>query len=237
MNKDKAEVTAHILIKIKGWKGFCIEADYMQYSGQSETRNRIGKENISRENWSGLVGLWKKQVNREGEVKFQELNCPIGGSRLGVMTDKLTHIRADGSAAMVDVSSKPVSRRKATARGFIRLQKETLTAISDGEVPKGDVLSVARIAGIQAAKQTPNTIPLCHALPLSKVAVDFEIENEGVAITALAQTDAKTGVEMEALVAVSVAALTIYDMCKAIDKSMMIEKVELLEKSKVELKN
>ena len=153
------------------------------------------------------------------------------------MTDKLTHIRADGSAAMVDVSGKPVSRREATARGFIRLQKETVAAISDGEVPKGDVLSVARIAGIQAAKQTPNTIPLCHTLSLSKVAVDFEIEEDGVTITALARTDAKTGVEMEALLAVSVAALTIYDMCKAIDKSMVIEKVELIEKIKTELES
>lgn len=151
------------------------------------------------------------------------------------MTDKLTHIRADGSAAMVDVSGKPVSRREATACGFIRLESNTVAAISDGDVPKGDVLSVARIAGIQAAKQTPNSIPLCHALPLSKVAVDFEIKEDGVAITALARTDAKTGVEMEALVAVSVAALTIYDMCKAIDKTMVIEKVELLEKTKVEL--
>lgn len=151
------------------------------------------------------------------------------------MTDKLTHIRADGSAAMVDVSGKPVSRREATARGFIRLQANTVAAISDGEVPKGDVLSVARIAGIQAAKQTANAIPLCHALPLSKVAVDFEIREDGVEITALARTDAKTGVEMEALLAVSVAALTIYDMCKAIDKSMMIEKVELVEKTKVTL--
>lgn len=153
------------------------------------------------------------------------------------MTDKLTHIRADGTAAMVDVSGKAVSRREATARGFIRLQEKTVAAISDGEVPKGDVLSVARIAGIQAAKQTSVSIPLCHALPLSKVAVDFEIEKDGVTITALARTDAKTGVEMEALVAVSVAALTIYDMCKAIDKSMVIEKVELLEKTKVELED
>ncbi len=149
------------------------------------------------------------------------------------MTDKLTHIRADGSAAMVDVSGKPVSRREATARGFIRLQKETVQVIADGQMPKGDVLSVARIAGIQAAKQTPTLIPLCHALPLSKVAVDFAIQEDGVKITALTRTDAKTGVEMEALAAVSVAALTIYDMCKAIDKTMVIEKVELLEKTKV----
>ncbi len=148
------------------------------------------------------------------------------------MTDKLTHIRADGSAAMVDVSGKPVSRREARASGFICLQQKTVQVIADGQMPKGDVLSVARIAGIQAAKQTSNLIPLCHALPLSKVAVDFEIEEDGVRITALARTDAKTGVEMEALAAVSVAALTIYDMCKAIDKTMVVEKVELLQKTK-----
>ena len=151
------------------------------------------------------------------------------------MTDKLTHIRADGSAAMVDVSGKAVSRREARARGFIRLQEKTVQVIADGQMPKGDVLSVARIAGIQAAKQTSTLIPLCHALPLSKVAVDFEIQGDGVLITALARTDAKTGVEMEALAAVSVAALTIYDMCKAIDKTMVVEKVELLEKTKVVL--
>lgn len=148
------------------------------------------------------------------------------------MTEKLTHIRADGSAAMVDVSGKPLSRREATACGFIRLQGKTVEVIAEGQMPKGDVLSVARIAGIQAAKQTSNLIPLCHALPLSKVAVDFEIEADGVRITALARTDAKTGVEMEALAAVSVAGLTIYDMCKAIDKTMVIEKVELVKKTK-----
>ncbi len=152
------------------------------------------------------------------------------------MTEKLTHIRADGSAAMVDVSGKVVSRREATARGFIRLQEKTLQVITDGQMPKGDVLSVARIAGIQAAKQTSTLIPLCHALPLSKVAVDFEIKKDGVEITALARTDAKTGVEMEALAAVTIAALTIYDMCKAIDKTMVVEKIELLEKSKVVLR-
>tara|TARA_R110002096_G_scaffold44229_7_gene118955 strand:- start:70 stop:531 length:462 start_codon:yes stop_codon:yes gene_type:complete len=144
----------------------------------------------------------------------------------------LTHIREDGSAAMVDVSDKEIVRREAVAEGFIELQAATVSAISDGDVPKGDVLAVARIAGIQAAKKTADLIPLCHQLPLTKVAIDFEIEPNGVRITCTVRTDAKTGVEMEALTAVSVAALTIYDMCKAIDKTMVIQEVKLVEKTK-----
>ena len=144
----------------------------------------------------------------------------------------LTHIREDGSAAMVDVSEKPVVRREATAEGFIRLQTVTLAAITEGDISKGDVLAVARIAGIQAAKKTADLIPLCHQLPLSKVAIDFESTESGIRIRATVRTDAKTGVEMEALTAVSIAALTIYDMCKAIDKEMEIESIHLVEKIK-----
>lgn len=147
---------------------------------------------------------------------------------------QLTHIREDGSAAMVDVSEKPVVRRVAVAEGLIKLQTETIAAISDGEVPKGDVLAVARVAGIQAAKKTSDLIPLCHQLPLSKVAVDFEPEELGFKIRATVRTDAKTGVEMEALTAVSTAALTIYDMCKAIDAEMTIGSICLVEKTKAE---
>lgn len=146
----------------------------------------------------------------------------------------LTHLRADGTAAMVDVSDKVVQRREAVAEGCIALAPDTLEAIFSGKVPKGDVLAVARIAGIQAAKQTANLIPLCHQLPLNKVAVDFEREPRVLRITATVRTDAKTGVEMEALTAVSVAALTIYDMCKAIDKKMVIGKVRLVRKVKGE---
>jgi len=135
---------------------------------------------------------------------------------------------------MVDVSEKPVVRREATAKGFIALQPATVALIADGGMPKGDVLAVARIAGIQAAKQTANLIPLCHQLPLTKVAVDFEIEPNGVAISATVRTDAKTGVEMEALTAVSIAAMTIYDMCKAVDKTMVVREITLVEKTKAE---
>ena len=144
----------------------------------------------------------------------------------------LTHLREDGTAAMVDVGDKPVVRREATARGKIVLDPNTVAAITEGNVPKGDVLAVARVAGIQAAKRTAELIPLCHQLPLTMVAVDFESVSNGMVISAFVKTDAKTGVEMEALTAVSVAALTIYDMCKAIDKSMRIEGVELIEKKK-----
>ncbi len=147
-------------------------------------------------------------------------------------SSSLTHLREDGSAAMVDVGDKPVVRREATASGFISLAPDTVAAISDGNIPKGDVLAVARIAGIQAAKKTAELIPLCHQLPLTKVAVDFEIESNGVKIFATVRTDAKTGVEMEALTAVSIAAMTIYDMCKAIDKKMVVSEITLVEKTK-----
>jgi cyclic pyranopterin phosphate synthase len=147
----------------------------------------------------------------------------------------LTHLRPDGTAAMVDVSEKPVVRREAVAEGFIALQPATLAAILDGTVPKGDVLAVARIAGIQAAKRTADLIPLCHQLPLTKVAVDFEPLENGLSITAMVRTDAKTGVEMEALTAVSVAALTVYDMVKAIDHTMVIGPVRLAKKTKADL--
>ncbi len=145
----------------------------------------------------------------------------------------LSHLRPDGTAAMVDVSDKVVMRREAIASGWVNLQKATLAAITEGKMPKGDVFAVARIAGIQAAKKTADLIPLCHQLPLTKVAVDFEIVQDRILISCLVRTDAKTGVEMEALTGVSVAALTIYDMCKAIDKEMVIGEITLQQKTKV----
>ena len=144
----------------------------------------------------------------------------------------LTHLGDDGSASMVDVGDKPVSRREAVATGFIRLAQTTLAAIAANEVGKGNVLAVARIAGIQAAKQTAHLIPLCHQLPLSKVDLDFDLRPDGIAIQCTAKTTARTGVEMEALTGASVAALTVYDMCKAIDKEMVIQEVKLLKKTK-----
>jgi cyclic pyranopterin phosphate synthase len=132
---------------------------------------------------------------------------------------------------MVDVGDKPVTARSATAEGFITLQPTTIAAITAGSVPKGEVLSTARIAGILAAKRCGELIPLCHPLPIESVTVDFELQDQKIRITATAKITAKTGVEMEALTAVSIAALTIYDMCKAIDKTMTIDGIKLLKKT------
>ncbi len=142
----------------------------------------------------------------------------------------LTHLDADGSAHMIDVGGKTLTVRQAVATGRIRLSGEALVAIRDGLVKKGDVLAVARVAGIMAAKRTSDLIPLCHPLPLTKASVDFVFEEDAIRATATVATAGQTGVEMEALTATSVALLTIYDMAKAIDKSMVIEGVCLLEK-------
>lgn len=147
----------------------------------------------------------------------------------------LTHTDDQGRANMVDVSAKPPMAREAVAEAFIELQAETLGLIRDNGLKKGDVLAVARVAGIQAAKQTQMLIPLCHQIALSKVAVNFEMEERGIRITTVAKTIAQTGVEMEALTAASLAALTIYDMCKAVDKTMRITDVRLISKTKTEL--
>ena len=146
---------------------------------------------------------------------------------------KLTHIDGDGRAQMVDVSGKPLSKRRAIARGKIRLQLETLDLIARNQIAKGNVFATARVAGIQAAKQTAQLIPLCHTLPLGEVNIDIGTSKDGAEVTCTAQTIAQTGVEMEALVGVTVALLTIYDMCKAVDKAMIISDVKLLVKTKV----
>jgi len=145
---------------------------------------------------------------------------------------RFSHLDAEGTARMVDVGAKPVQRRIAVASGFVACTPATVQALRDQTLPKGDVLTVARIAAIQAAKRTDELIPLCHSLPLDKVDVDFELRDGGVAIRATASTSAKTGIEMEALTAVSVAALTIYDMCKAVDKVMVIGDIRVIEKIK-----
>lgn len=144
---------------------------------------------------------------------------------------EFSHIDEKGKAKMVDVSEKEITKRIAVADGFVRIRPDVLKQITDGNMPKGDVLSTAKIAGIQAAKKTGELIPMCHPLGLDHVDIDFEIVADGIKITATAIVNAKTGVEMEALTAVSVAALTIYDMCKSADKSMTIDKISLLKKS------
>ena len=149
------------------------------------------------------------------------------------MTSPLTHFDAQGQAHMVDVSAKAETHRIARAGGLIRMQPETLQRIAEGSVKKGDVLGIARIAAIQAAKRCAELIPLCHPLPLTRVAVEFEIDVPGnaVQVSVQAETVGRTGVEMEALTAVQVALLTIYDMCKAADRGMVMGEIRLLEKS------
>ena len=143
----------------------------------------------------------------------------------------LTHLDDKGAARMVDVGGKPETVRSATAGGRIRMAPATLAAVRDGSGPKGDVLSAARIAGIMAAKRTGDLIPLCHPLALDTVSVDFAFVDDAVEVTARAALTGKTGVEMEALTAASIALLTLYDMAKALEKGMVIEHVRLLEKT------
>ena len=145
---------------------------------------------------------------------------------------RLSHVGADGRAQMVDVSAKPVSIRRAIASGKIRLRAETLNLVNKNRIAKGDVLATARIAGIQAAKQTAQLIPLCHTLPLGEIKVDLIASADGVEARCTARTVAQTGVEMEALTGVAIALLTIYDMCKAVDKQMRISDIQLVEKTK-----
>jgi cyclic pyranopterin monophosphate synthase len=147
-----------------------------------------------------------------------------------------THISRDGRAQMVDVSAKPMSKRRAVAIGTIRLQRETLDLIAKDQIAKGNVFATARLAGIQAAKQTAHLIPLCHTLPLGEVNIDVIMSKDGAEVKCTAQTIAQTGVEMEALTGASVALLTIYDMCKAMDKRMVISDVHLVQKTKLPLR-
>jgi len=149
------------------------------------------------------------------------------------MSAGLSHLNERGEAHMVDVSEKAATSRTAIAEGFVRMRAETLALLMEGGAPKGDVLAVARVAGIMAAKRTSELIPLCHPLPITKVTVDFEPlpEADSLRVEALVKVTGQTGVEMEALTAVSVACLTVYDMLKAVDKAMCFDGIRLLEKS------
>lgn len=149
------------------------------------------------------------------------------------MSARLSHLNDKGEARMVDVSAKAATERVAAAEGFVAMALATLDLILDGKAEKGDVLATARIAGIMAAKRTSELIPLCHPLPLTQVTVDFEPSRDpsGIRVEARAKVEAKTGVEMEALTAVSVACLTIYDMCKAADRAMSFSNIRLIEKT------
>jgi cyclic pyranopterin phosphate synthase len=149
------------------------------------------------------------------------------------MSARLSHLNDKGEARMVDVSDKAVTSRTAIAEGFVAMAPETLDLILDGKAPKGDVLATARIAGIMGAKRTHELIPLCHPLPLTQVVLDFTPSREpsGIRVEATAKVEGKTGVEMEALTAVSIACLTIYDMCKAVDRAMTFSGIRLIEKT------
>mgnify|MGYP001041005753 FL=1 len=144
---------------------------------------------------------------------------------------QLTHLNAQGEAHMVDVSAKADTARTAIAQSQVELTPAIVAAITDNSLPKGDLFATVRIAGIQAAKKCSDLIPLCHPLPLSKITVDIELQGNSLVIRALCKTTGKTGVEMEALTAASVAALTVYDMCKGLDKGMIIRETKLLEKT------
>lgn len=146
--------------------------------------------------------------------------------------EKLTHIDSEGDANMVDVAGKKIQFRSARAEGIIKLQPETIQLIKNNEMKKGDVLTIAEIAGIQAGKKNSELIPLCHPLQITKIDVKAKIVNEGVHVSSYTKCVGQTGIEMEALTAVSVALLTVYDMCKAVDKKMIIEGIRLIEKIK-----
>jgi cyclic pyranopterin phosphate synthase len=151
------------------------------------------------------------------------------------VTAKFSHLDEEGAARMVDVGGKAIIRRTATAAGSVRMSSETVGLLREKALPKGDALNTARIAGVMAAKRTPDLIPLCHGLNLTSIDLEFIVEDGGVDILATARASDRTGVEMEALTAVSVAALTLYDMCKAVDKRMVIGNIRLLEKTKEEI--
>jgi len=153
----------------------------------------------------------------------------------GEQEKQLSHVDPGGDARMVDVGHKKIQKRTAAANGLIRLAAHTIRAIQEDQVKKGNVLAVARVAGIQAAKGTSSLIPLCHILPLDAVRIDFEYLDEGVLATCTVSCQARTGVEMEALTGVSVALLTIYDMCKAIDKGMILDQIRLVRKQKEDI--
>ena len=159
-------------------------------------------------------------TNPQSAIRNPQLNAP-----------QLTHVDESGNARMVDVGAKPDTERVAVARGEVVLSQETLDLIREGRAAKGDVLAVARVAGIVAAKKPPDLVPLCHPIMLTSVKVDFDFEEWGIEITATTRTTGPTGVEMEALTAASVAALTIYDMLKAADKAMVLEGIRLIEKT------
>ena len=179
-----------------------------------------------------LLGSWSVPELFAGKLTTVLLTAT--NRRFRKMTS-FSHLDEEGAARMVDVGGKAVIQRTATATGRISMSRETVELLREKALPKGDALNTARIAGVMAAKRTPDLIPLCHGLNLTSVDLDFAVSDDGVEILGVARASDRTGVEMEALIAVSVAALTLYDMCKAVDKGMEIGDIKLLEKTKEEL--
>ena len=193
-----------------------------------------GHDGIPPNEFVNALAEFEAGVRSERPKLERYLSAPAGDAEPADSEEpRLTHLDEEGRASMVDVGWKPETTREAVARGWVSMQPETMALIRSGGVEKGDVLSVARIAGVMAAKRTSDLIPLCHPLPLDQVRVELDLDevDSRVVIAATARTTAKTGVEMEALTAVSVAALTVYDMCKAVDRGMRIEGVRLARKS------
>ena len=246
---NRMEITA----AVEGLRAVTESADVAVYSDSEyvvNTMTRGWKRNANKDLWARLDAevakrkvTWRWVKSHAGDPLNEEADRlanaeanrgnPHPASEGPAAGASLTHVDESGRARMVDVGDKPETQRVAVARGSVVMRPETLELIRSNAIEKGDVLGIARVAGIMGAKSTPQLIPLCHPIPLSQVTVDLELDNErsAVEITATAKTTAKTGVEMEALTAVSAAALTIYDMCKGVDRAMRIESVRLVRKT------
>ncbi len=237
-----------ILAVVKGLDALPAGAEATVFSDSQyvvNTMTRNWKRNANKDLWARLdqetgkrTVTWRWVRGHDGNPLNEEADR-LASREAGIAADggspdpSLTHVDESGKARMVDVGAKPDTERAAVARGSVAMRPETLALVRSNGFEKGDVLGIARVAGIMAAKNTAQLIPLCHPLPLNHVAVEFDLDEarSTVEIEAIASTTAKTGVEMEAMTAVSVAALTIYDMCKAVDRAMRIENVRLARKS------
>ena len=247
---DTTNNRMEILAAIKGLEALPASAEVTVFSDSQyvvNTMTRNWKRNANKDLWARLDTetrkrrvQWRWVRGHDGNPLNEEADALANGEAKAIDSKsqptnqpKLTHVDQAGQARMVDVGPKPATKRIAVARGSVAMKPETLALIESNGFDKGDVLGVARIAGIMGAKSTSQLIPMCHPLPLDHVGVEFEMDRArgAVDITATAETTAKTGVEMEAMTAVSVAALTIYDMCKAVDRGMRIEAVRLVRKS------